>query len=1031
MKKTIVISFYKYLIQTRKFIALVILLLCFCNFNSYSENNISENKDLSKSFLSPPSSFRPCVFWDWLGGMVSKEGITKDLEALAEQGVGGVMVMQMPDQFPYPYRWDFCDYPGKVEVLSDEWFDLVNYALKESHRLGLKFSMFICPGWSHAGGPWINSRRGLKKLVFSEIKIEGPIMLQKMLERAPRSKGIGGGNEIPVWFSSDKFQEKERLPDFYQDVAVLAIPSGNNISAEDIIDLTERMDSSGNISWNVPSGSWRILRFGVASENGVNHPAPIEGTGLECDRMDPEAVRMVFQGMIDRIIREAGDKGYHSFKAFETDSYEAGFQDFGLDYQEEFIKRRRYDCTPLLPAWMDKDLIIETKELTERFRYDMKVTISEITSERFHGKLRSLADEYNVEWMIEPYFMLELDWKMMGAQSKLPGSEFWIGKPFYLIGPAPDIASLYGLQVVWAESFTAESYNSAWRNDPYILKPWGDAAFARGINQIYMHGFVHNPFGDNLQPGFSMGYWGTQFNRHLTWWPFSSPWHLYLSRCQYLLQQGRPVDDVLVYPSKIQSIATNAIDAGPYRQVVLDDNSLFNRLRVGNDGTIEVEGGSRLKAIALTPGLALTPKSLKKIYELVLDGATLIGEVPPLHSSSLENYPNCDLELEKMIHEIWGTELNDNIKEKRIGKGRLWITSKFIDALDQITAGPDIRFYDKLGKNNIWVSKEEPKPNIFDFQVVESPEVQVNAISDKSFAAMDFVHRKVEETDIYFVCNTGKDAFDIIGDFRIQGRIPEIWDPVTGKMEKSQDWLQEDDRTKIKMHFASQQSYFVVFREHTSEKSCGNLLKGFPTCKNVKTLNGPWTVSFDPRWGGPQQVIFEKLTDWSLHHSEYIKYYSGKATYQKYFDVPAVPDSKIYIDLGEVHDLAKVRLNGEDLGIVWCDPWRLEVPLGMLKKKDNVIEIEIVNTWVNRLIGDEQEPEDCELIEWNPDYRRKGSYDINIDSRALKDLPDWVVNNKERPSKGRYTFVNWRFYDKNAPLRSSGLLGPVKLMIKQ
>ena len=145
------------------------------------------------------------------------------------------------------------------------------------------------------------------------------------------------------------------------DVAVVAVPEathGATVSVTNILDLTKQMDSTGRLVWEAPPGKWTVLRLGMASENGMNHPAPIEAMGLECDRMDPAAVRLVFEGMTARIVREARAKGYKSVQRFETDSYEGGRQDFCLDFQAEFRKRRGYDCTPWLPAWLDANLAI-------------------------------------------------------------------------------------------------------------------------------------------------------------------------------------------------------------------------------------------------------------------------------------------------------------------------------------------------------------------------------------------------------------------------------------------------------------------------------------------------------------------------------------------------------------------------------------------------------------------------------------------------------------------------------------------------
>jgi len=261
---------------------------------------------LKVHFTAPPADYRPNVFWDWMGGMISKEGIKKDLEALAAQGVGGVMIMLMPDMATDGPPITLNDYKGKVKCLSDEWFDIVNYAIGQTDRLGITFSIFVCPGWSHAGGPWITPENGLKKLQATQVEVTGPTRFDKILPRGPRLQGAGVE------------KVKADAPFFYKDIAAVAVPASNNNPAQvkDIIDVTSYMDAKGRLKWDVPAGSWTVVRLGLASENGVNHPAPPEGTGLECDRMDTAAVRIVFNGMMKRILNEAKAKGYHSFKAF-------------------------------------------------------------------------------------------------------------------------------------------------------------------------------------------------------------------------------------------------------------------------------------------------------------------------------------------------------------------------------------------------------------------------------------------------------------------------------------------------------------------------------------------------------------------------------------------------------------------------------------------------------------------------------------------------------------------------------------------
>lgn len=976
----------------------IALLISLCSFTQPANKQVATGNytfasdSLEKNFISLPKNTRPKVFWDWMGGLISKHGITKDLEALASQGIGGVMIMQMPDQATDGKAITFGDYKGKVKCLSNEWFEMINFAIGECDRLGLTFSIFICPGWSHVGGPWITPEYGLKKLQSTEVEVTGPLKYNQILPRAPRILGVGESKEEA---------DSTSAPAYYKDMAVIAIPmaADKTAAAQDVKDITRYMDANGRLKWNIPTGKWTIVRLNIASENGKNHPSPPEGVGIECDRMNPKAVRIVFDGMVGRILREAKAKGYHSFTAFETDSYEAGYQDISNDYRDQFKRLRGYDCLAWLPAWTNDKLIIGSAELTQRFRDDMRQTISDLHTERFHGELRRLADKNGLVWMTEPYWGMTLDWHTAGARSSMPGSEFWAApntssaNPSYVIGASVDIAALYGLPVVWAESFTAESYNSSWRNDPYFLKPWGDLALCKGLNQFFMHGFTHNPFDDQYQPGVSMGFWGTQMTRHATWWPYSLPWHTYLARCQYMLQQGWPVNDVLSYPSKIEGVSGPVVNSGDYRQVVMNDESLFSRISVVN-GRIEITGGGSFAAIALAQETPFKPEALRKLRDLVADGAVIISGRPPAKSPGLKDYPTSDKEVAGLLSEMWGAEDTfDTVRQ--IGKGWIINTGNVSKVMDKITGGADVRF---------------------------------NVKDSGALKTLNFVHRRDGDNDIYFVCNISDNAVDAIVDFRTVSAVTEQWDAVTGTINPMIDAVQKDGRTQVPIHFAARQSFFIVFKKAPSHIVAKNLTAAKKEA--VLTITGKWDLRFDTKWGGPAKVTFDSLQDWSKRSEEGIRYYSGTAVYNKGFDVPSsvLKSNNLLINLGQVHNIAKVNINGQYIGIVWCSPWEVAIPQGLLKLKNNKLVVQVVNTWANRLIGDEQKPDDCELVEWNPSGERKGSYDKAVGSHYLKDLPDWLVRGTERPKTGRYTFSTWRFYNKDAPLTPAGLLGPVSII---
>lgn len=965
---------------------------------------------LERGFQNPPPQCRPGVFMDWMGGLLSEEGLKKDLEAMEREGIGGAMIMQMPDQLAGVIQWPFRDYPGKIECLSEQWFATVNYAIAQCDRLGLTFSVLPCPGWSHVGGPWVPPEKGLKVLVGERMEVDGPKRFEGVVPRA--SVPYEAKPHLPPWASdADAWQKlREAYGDYYRDVAVVAYPTGPSPQREKVLVLTGQMDAQGHLSWDVPEGAWTVVRLGCATFRGPNYPAQVEGAGLESDRMDPAAVRLVLDNYIGRMVRDARANGYKSFKGFDTDSYESGFQDFSEDFPAEFRERMGYDCTAWLPAWLDKKMVIGEPDLTNRFRRDMLRVISDLWLERFYAEIRRFADANGIEWMVEPYFKLTIDWRTVAARSHLPGSEFWVRdltappNPFAgdLTGPGPDTAALYGHEVVWAEAFTAGAENGAWRNDPWLLKPHGDGAFCRGINHFMMHGFTHNPFGDHLRPGLSFGFWGTQLNRHMTWWPYSSAWHRYLARCHFMLRQGLPVADVLAYPPRTEHIPGHVLPCAPFKENVSNDETLLERLSV-KDGRLVLPHGVSFAALAIPPQKAfaqrsMTPQALGRIFELLNDGATLIGEPVPARSVSLQNYPQCDDEMARRIAEIWGESEPAKQGERPVGKGRVIWGRPVAQVLDEVAGGPDFDF-----------------PSVPQFE------------PDKSYnPRYDFFHRRTPEAEIYFVSNPRDETLEATASFRVTGRQPRLWDPVTGQKRPLSQYREDKGHTVIPMRLVPRQSLFVIFPLESQDQPPAKGQQNFPNAQVVTEIEGPWQVAFDPRWGGPEQAEFAALEDWTSRPEQGIKYYSGTATYRKTFDASQAAlkaACAVYLDLGKVKNLARVRLNGNDLGIVWCAPWRVEAG-GVLKERDNRLEIEVVNTWVNRIIGDEQEPPDTEMVKME-----KGGYKEGVEGMALKDLPDWLIDGQPRPSK-RYTFFNWQFYPKDAPLSESGLMGPVRLVVE-
>jgi hypothetical protein len=517
------------------------------------------------------------------------------------------------------------------------------------------------------------------------------------------------------------------------------------------------------------------------------------------------------------------------------------------------------------------------------------------------------------------------------------------------------------------------------------MKNEGEWAWASGINRFMYHTFTHQSLPDSLRPGMSMGGYGVHWDRNQTWWYLSRAYHDYVARSQFLLQQGRTVADILyLTPEGAPHVFRAPESAFEGSDPMMPDRRGYNfdacppsmlyRAKAEN-GRIIFPGGATYRLLALPAFETMRPELLTKIKELVNDGATVAG-LPPTKSPSLSNYPECDREVQTLARELWDdTDTPETLTLRTFGKGRIFWGSELRTDAD--------RLYPKYELTAKILSDSVPP----DFT---------------STGQIRYMHRTAKDLDIYFVSNRTDSAVDAACTFRITGKQPELWHPVTGKINALPEYTVEKDVTVIPLKFDVNEGYFIVFRDKARKPS--NTVN-FPTTKHLATLDAPWTVSFDPKWGGPESVVFDRLHDWTTDPDPGIKYYSGTAFYRQSFDMPEyTKDRVLYLDLGNVKNMARVRLNGKDLGTVWTAPWRVDIS-GAVKAKDNAIEIETVNLWTNRLTGDEQLPYD------GPEHGR---------------WPSWLLEGKPRTS-GRYTFAAYRHYNKNSPLLESGLTGPVTL----
>jgi len=471
-------------------------------------------------------------------------------------------------------------------------------------------------------------------------------------------------------------------------------------------------------------------------------------------------------------------------------------------------------------------------------------------------------------------------------------------------------AHIYGKKTASAESFTTFAH---WSDDPAALKPTVDRAFCEGINRVVFHtSTATRP--EDARPGYEYGA-GTHFNPNITWWEQAGAFVDYLSRCQHLLRSGLFVADVLYYngdgaPNLVKPKHVPA-DLGPgYDYDVCNTEVLLTRLSV-RDRRIVLPDGMSYHALVLPERTAMTVEVARKIRELVKAGATVVGPRPQ-HDPGLKDYPQCDEEVRSIADELWGGS----------GPGQVIWGKSVRDVLAADRLSPDFNYDERTG-------------------------------------SLDFIHRTTGDAEIYFVVNRNDREDRANCTFRVKGKQPERWDPIHGTMYELASFTPVAEGTTVALKLAPHESCFVVFRKpvETSVSTETRSSRNDPTWSAAQSLEGPWTVQFDARWGGPATTVFAGLTDWIQSRDERIRYYSGKATYRKSFDLtkPILAGQRVLLDLGTVKNIAAVRLNGVDLGVVWTAPWQVEISRA-LKLTGNALEIDVVNLWPNRLIGDKYLP---------------------------------------------------------------------------
>ncbi len=1017
--------------------------------------------ELEQVFANPPESTKPWCYWYWISDNISKEGITKDLEAMARVGIGEALIGNILDE-SVPR--------GQVKVLSDEWWGMVAHAIREADRLGIKVGLFNCPGWSQSGGPWVKSEQAMRYLVSSEQRVQGPQKFSQTLptpagffqqvavqafpapdkdrekisshslkiNSTPMLKGVAGlfdGNmttavslesypltidveaAAPITARSLQIYPVEgpisavcelQIPDGAGDwrtiarramdrenLAVAVGPmvfapvvesfnavtssryrliftdggrtrrwgtdqrtlgrlaeinlSGSarlsryiekqlakmhptpyiawdtymwpepaepegpelTIAESSIIDLTAKVAGDGTLTWAVPAGEWIILRTGMTPTGTQNAPTTEEGRGYEVDKMNKQAAQAHFDAYAGKILSMIPAKERNGIRHLVADSYEQGSENWTEGFAENFKLVYGYDPVRWLPVLTGR--IIDSADRSERFLWDLRRLVADRIASGYVAGLREKCEQNGIRLWLENYghWGFPGEFLCYGGASHDLGGEFWLDD--IKLGAiecrcASSAAHIYGKNVVSAEAFTA---GNAFRQTPHSMKARGDWAFTEGINHFVLHVYIHQPW-DDRRPGMN-AWFGTDFNRHSTWFFKGKAYIDYVRRSHALLQQGQNVADIAYFIGEDAPKMTGTQNPPRPNGYNYDyiNAEVLQRDAQAKEGKIVLTNGTSYRILVLPDQVTMRPELLAKLVQLVKEGATILGPAPQ-RSPSMKNFPACDEQVKSLARELWGDCDGQAKTERTFGKGRVFCGIALQEAFARLQVLPDV----SCSAGYLWT------------------------------------HRQDGATEIYFVTNQTEQLLSDTLSFRVTGKQPELWDAVSGEIRDLPAYEEANGLTRVPLQFDAADSWFIVFRKKALTKVNDEAVN-FPLLRTVMELSGSWNVSFNGEFGAPHNTVFDALHDWTSDANEAIKYFSGTAVYKKEFNWDGAKQGSYFIDLGQLESLATVKLNGKELATVWRVPYRVDISQE-LKPGRNDLEVEVTNSWWNRVVGDAQ-----------------------------------------------------------------------------
>lgn len=1042
-------------------------LLCLSLLVPFTGNGQDKNA-LEAGFMNPAEKVQTSVYWYWISGNISEEGVKKDLYSMKEAGINRAFIGNIGlEGIHTPYK--------TVPFYSEEWWKILHAALKTATELGIEIGIFNSPGWSQSGGPWVKPEQAMRYLASVKAEVSGGKQVEVVLakpdkdfqdvrviafpsveKKATRLSAanakvtsamslqnlnslIDGDKETAVLFTEKS--EKPVAIDFRTDQpftlrslqifparqpiqtnarllvkenggyrmlsefkidrfnanlnvgfdpyapVVISVPettasefrlelantaSGMGLGEVEflslpaverypektlakmfqtplpywheyqwpvqpevgdpslVIDPGKVLDISAflqgdRLVWKAPAGEWTILRTGMLPTGVTNSPADPEATGLEIDKMSRKHVEAHFEAFMGEIYRRIPAEDRACWKVVVQDSYETGGQNFTDDFLSEFQARYGYDPLPFLPAY--EGYVVGSEDRSDRFLWDLRRLIADKVAYDYVGGLREVCHKYGLTTWLENYghWGFPGEFLQYGGQSDEIGGEFW---SFGDLGnienrAASSCGHIYGKQKISAESFT--SGGTPFSCYPAMMKQRGDRFFTEGINNTLLHVYISQP-SEEREPGMN-AWFSSEFNRLNTWYPQMDLFTSYLKRVNYMLQQGLNIADVAYFIGEDAPKMTGIVDPELPKGYQFDyiNAEVIERDLFVKDGLLTLPHGTQYRILVLPKLETMRPELLAKIKKLIEDGAVVLGPAPK-RSPSGESFPTADRQVEKLAGELWSGLDGRSVKAVKRGKGELLFGMTMEEALKYIGCVPDCGL--------------------------------------PADAPVLYGHRSAGDADIYFISNQKDEMIEIRPEFRIRSRQPELWDATTGRIRTLPAYEETAAGTVVPLKLYPYESAFVVFRRPATKAEGTGLQLNYPVLQTLVRLDAPWKVSFEEKRRGPASQTFARLEDISKNENPDIRYYSGTIWYETEFKLKKKPEGELYLNLNDVGVMAKVKINGQYAGGVWTAPYRVNVT-DLVRKGKNKVEIEVVTTWMNRLIGDSGLPE-SERKTWTP-----------------------------------------------------------------